>query len=157
MIGVLKPEEKPDLEAGMDVLKVWLFSCPELVAQHSISKVRIQNDIKDLQARISKLKMAVVLNVSVEKDEDGKLRFTNQALREAEAERKLEEENDYQDLVSDLRNLYLKLEDAKAKEKYYDQMLSVVKIVVKDDMERKRMCEMREMQATKIKQMEASQ
>jgi hypothetical protein len=113
----LEKLKRVDKATGTEVLQVWVFDLPELSYMASISVVREQNEIKELEESAEAKMRDALLSA------EGK----SKEMREAEASKKMMADAFFVALKKEVRDAYEKLETFKAQREYYDKMFKVVK------------------------------
>jgi len=107
-------------DAGIEVLRVWLFDLPELAYQASIEAIESSKSLNDMQSLITAKKEGMMLALDKEK-------FPNQAMREAYINSKLAGDTIIQQKLVEIKELSMEVEKLKAARQYYDQIFKTVK------------------------------
>lgn len=121
-------------DAGMEVLRVWLFDLPELAYLAGVNSIDKKKDLAELKYQFEGLKNSLLLSVSAN--------FSNQALREAEVDRLIREK--YPDFFRQINELTAEVDKLKAQENYYESVFKSVKDVVYYQSRVKELADMRD-------------
>ena len=140
-----------DHDASPDVLKSWCFSLPEKEYLEAVRVIEAVNECKAIEKQLKDFEDDVLLEVNRELDSDGKPRFSNQAVREAEGRVRLRSHEGYQKLFSKLVDFYSERDKAKARGEYYGSMFGVVKNLLYDAHERERLVLQRDFKRDGVK------
>lgn len=138
-------------DASVDVLKSWCFDLPEKEYLEAVRVIEAVNECKAIEKQLKDFEDDVLLEVNRELDSDGKPRFSNQAVREAEVRVRLRSHEGYQKLFSKLIEFYGDRDKAKARGEYFGSMFSVVKNLLYDAQERERLVLQRDFKRDGVK------
>lgn len=128
-----------DKDTSLEVLKAWVFDLPRRCYESGRVAVEMQTEAKATEARLRELENDVLLDVVGVLDERGKARFSSQAVREAEVQRRLRGNREYQDLLRKRGDFFSRRDVARLQVEYDERMFSVVKNLLYDALERDRL------------------
>ncbi|RME52305.1 hypothetical protein D6783_05245 [Candidatus Woesearchaeota archaeon] len=78
---------------------------PTLIAEKRSKLLNVKQQQEEISYRLSKMEKYTAAEVAQETDKDGKKKYTNQTSRDAETLKRLNENNDYQELKKTLEEL----------------------------------------------------
>lgn len=139
-------------DTSPEVLRSWAFDLPKLSYQYSLIVVEMQGEVNATEKVLEDIKNTVFLEINKEGLEF-KSKFPNQAMREAEAGKRLKLSPTYLNLTDKLIEFLKKRDTCKAKVTYYDKMFSVVKNLLYDANELKRLIILKETKQREIPNM----
>lgn len=104
----------------MDELLKAITAAPKAIAEHEAKSLVLKGQIGEVKEAIEGIKKSTWAEVASEKDESGKKAYPNSELRDIEVEKRLQQNKQYQKLVSSLKVL----EESKAKTEIEIQQLT---------------------------------
>lgn len=109
-----QPVQKDDLKLDdYDLYFKELLDIPEIIAEMTKRIMAISFQIDETNQKIKNIEKNYYLKVSKDKDDEGKLRFTNESMREAETKRLTYSDGEVSNYRIKLNSLNEKLNDAK--------------------------------------------
>lgn len=141
-----------DKKASIDVLKSWAFDLPKLSYDSSLESIEMQTEIKATEKRLKEIENDVLLKVNSEINGHGRPKFSNQSLRDAEVQRRLKANHEYQNFNDKIGEFYSRRDKSKIQAEYYDKMFSVVKNLLYDASEKERLKLVKENRQLEVRQ-----
>ena len=129
-----------DKDAGLDVLRVWLFDLPELAYISAIKMIEKKKQFVEAKADLEALKSNILLKVSSN--------FSNQGLREAEVNRIVNK--DHLHYVNKVNELSSEFDKLTAQKNYYESIFKTVKDIVYYQHRQKELADQRELNKEKL-------
>ncbi len=128
-----------DKDAGLDVLRVWLFDLPELAYISAIRMIEKKKQFVEAKSDLEALKSNILLKISSN--------FSNQGLREAEVNRIVNRDHlRYVDKVNEFSAEFDKLT---AQKNYYESIFKTVKDIVYYQHRQKELADQRDLNKQK--------
>ena len=140
MLGKMENLKVVDKDAGLDVLRVWLFDLPELAYISAIKMIEKKKQLVETKADLEVLKSSILLKVSSN--------FSNQGLREAEVNGIVNKYHlHYVNKVNELSSDFDKLT---AQKNYYESIFKTVKDIVYYQHRQKELADQRELNKERL-------
>lgn len=123
MIGIKRYEISNDTKTLAGVL----FDLPYNSYDVSCKVIELQKEVNRLKDMMQRIEDKLIIDISLEKDENGKLLYSNQSVREAEARIRLDDNARYNDLKQEKIDKENDLAKMKEQSNAYAQMFSTIK------------------------------
>jgi hypothetical protein len=145
----MKPIKRYDISESVEVMATQLFELPYAAYDSNVEIVELQKALGRLKGRLQGMEDTNLLGVSKAVDMKGKLKYSNQTVREAEVRKLLNKDTEYIELRGQIEDCESAIGKMKAQAGTYAQLFKTIQNEVYYRRRIEELDNMRSMQKTK--------
>lgn len=122
----MKAIKRFEITESVEVMATQLFELPYFAYDSNVEVVELTKALGRLKGRIQAMEDKVLIEVSNVVDDKGKLKFSNQSVREAEVRRVLVKDNDFLELKNQVEDLEADIGKMKGQVRAYAELFKTI-------------------------------